>query len=53
MHNGSEENHDSTLDISDTPFSTRIPTFNQENEVDEVHVTREDHPEGIWETNII
>ena len=50
MHNGSEENQDSTHDICDTPsFSTRLVHFNEENEVDDVHATRDDHQEGIWE----
>ena len=44
------ENGDLTLDISETPsFATRIPTFIEERDVDDVRATRGDHNEGIWE----
>jgi len=38
------------LDISETPsFSSNMPTLNVDNEVDDVHVVRDDHNEGLWE----
>lgn len=44
---------DSSLDISETlSFSSKMPNFNEEDEVDDVHATRDDHHEGIWE-NIV
>ncbi|RDX91526.1 hypothetical protein CR513_26483, partial [Mucuna pruriens] len=43
---GSDENQDSDLEISYTPsFSTRMPTFNEKNKVDDVHFTGHDHVE--------
>lgn len=38
-------------DIMDTPsFSIHVaPTFNEDDDVDDVHATRDDHQEGIWE----
>jgi len=35
--------------IEKSSFSRQIPPFNDENDVDEVHVTHHDHNEGIWE----
>ena len=40
---------DSTLEILQTPLLSRIPTPTDENEVDDVHATRDDHFEGLWE----
>ncbi|XP_068472457.1 uncharacterized protein [Phaseolus vulgaris] len=49
MH-GTHENDNLTFDISETPsFSTNMPTLNVDNEVDDVHATRDDHHEGLWE----
>ncbi|RDY07078.1 hypothetical protein CR513_08867, partial [Mucuna pruriens] len=46
----SDENQDISLDLTNTPsFSTHIPTFNDENEVDDVHVTRFDYIESLLE----
>ena len=48
-NNVGDEFEDS-IDIMDTPsLSTCLPTFNGEDDVDYVHVTRDDHQEGIWE----
>ena len=52
MHNGSEENQDTMLDIPDTTFSTWMPNLNKENEDDDVHATRNDHDEGIILDNV-
>ena len=30
-------------------FSRQIPPLNDENDIDEVHATRHDHNERIWE----
>jgi len=47
---GTHENDDSTLDISETPsFSTNIPTLEVDTKVEDVHATRDDHHEGLWE----
>jgi hypothetical protein len=47
---GSDENQDVILDISETPpFSTNVPSFVEVNEDDDVQATRSDHQEGIWE----
>ncbi|XP_052730492.1 uncharacterized protein LOC128195840 [Vigna angularis] len=47
---GSHPNDGSTLDIYETPsFSTNIPTLDVDTEVDDVHATRDDHHEGLWE----
>jgi len=47
------ENHDeSIVHHSDNSLSRHVSPINDENDVDEVHVTRTDHNEGIWE-NII
>jgi hypothetical protein len=43
------ESLDSTLDISESPFSQRIPTSIEETIADDVYATRDDHQEGIWE----
>ncbi|PNY02971.1 hypothetical protein L195_g026293 [Trifolium pratense] len=43
------ESLDSTLDISESPFSQRIPTSIEETIADDVYATRHDHEEGIWE----
>ena len=49
MHD-THENDNLTFDISETPsFSTNMPTLNVDNEVDDVHATRDDHHEGLWE----
>ena len=40
------EDDDSTLDTCHTPFSTHMPTMNEEDEVDDVHANRNDHDEG-------
>ena len=34
--------------VEKSSFSRQLPPFNDENDVDEVHVTRHDHNEGIW-----
>ena len=40
----------STLDVNNMPtFSPQTPSINVENEKDDVHVTRNDHHEGLWE----
>ena len=40
----------STLDVNDMPiFSPHMPSINGENEEDDVHATRNDHDEGLWE----
>jgi hypothetical protein len=47
---GSDENQDVILDISETPpFSTNVPSFVEVNEDDDVQATCSDHQEGIWE----
>jgi len=47
------DNHDdSIVQHADNSFSRHFPPINEENDVDEVHVTRSDHNEGIWE-NIV
>ncbi|XP_014522516.1 uncharacterized protein LOC106779013 [Vigna radiata var. radiata] len=47
---GTHPNGDSTLDIYETPsFSTNIPTLDVDTEVDDVHATRDDNLEGLWE----
>ncbi|RDX83082.1 hypothetical protein CR513_36047, partial [Mucuna pruriens] len=56
MH-GNDENQDISLDLTDTPsFSTHMPTFDDENEVDDVHdvhVTCHNHIGGLWENIVI
>ncbi|RDY06501.1 hypothetical protein CR513_09493, partial [Mucuna pruriens] len=48
--NGGEENQDISLDLTNSPsFSTHMPTFNDGNEIDDVHATCHDHIEGPWE----
>ena len=48
--NFSDENEDSTLDIDhNTSFSIERPSFNDENEVDDVYATRYDHEEVFLE----
>ncbi len=48
MHEIDEDNLESSLDITEMPsFSMQRPTFNDENEVDDVYATRDDHQEGI------
>ena len=45
-----DQNHDSILDICDTPaFFTKMPCIIQHDEVDDVHVIRNDHDKGLWE----
>ncbi|RDX91013.1 hypothetical protein CR513_27084, partial [Mucuna pruriens] len=46
MH-GSDKNQDTSLDLNDNPFSTHITTFNDGNEVDDVHATCYDPIEGL------
>ncbi|RDX69351.1 hypothetical protein CR513_51543, partial [Mucuna pruriens] len=49
MHK-SDENQDTSLDLTNTPyFSSHMPTFNEENKVNDVHVTHHDHIEGLLE----
>jgi len=45
------DNHDDSIVQYDnnSSFSRQLPPMNEENNVDEVHVTRTDHNEGIWE----
>ncbi|RDY09190.1 hypothetical protein CR513_06475, partial [Mucuna pruriens] len=46
---GSDGNQDTCLDISNAPsFSTCMHTFNDKNEVDDVHFTRHYHIESLW-----
>ena len=41
---------DSTLDICVMPaFSQRMPSMNEDHDVDDVHANRIDHDEGLWE----
>nr|KYP39006.1 hypothetical protein KK1_039716 [Cajanus cajan] len=50
VHNVDE----STIELGESlSFSTRMPTNNEEIEQDDVHATRNDHDEGIWENIII
>jgi len=48
------ENHDhSRVQYTDySSLSRQLPPLNEENDVDEVHATRTDHNEGLWE-NIV
>jgi len=47
------ENHDdSIVQHDDYSLSRHVSPINKENDVDEVHATRTDHNEGIWE-NIV
>ena len=47
------DNHDdSIVKHADNSISRHLPPINEENDVDEVHATRNDHNEGIWE-NIV
>ncbi|RDX80289.1 hypothetical protein CR513_39187, partial [Mucuna pruriens] len=49
MHE-SNENQDTSLDLTNTTsFSTCMSTFNDKNEVDDVHVTRHYHIKNFWE----
>jgi hypothetical protein len=43
------ESLDSTVDISESPFSLRIHTAIEDTIADDVYATRGDHEEGIWE----
>ena len=43
---------DSIVQHADNLFSSHLPPINDENDVDELHATRSDHNEGIWE-NIV
>ena len=44
------QNDDPTLDICETPaFSKRMPSINEQHDVDDVHANRTDHHEGFWE----
>jgi len=46
-------NHDdSIVQHADNSFSRHLPPVNEENDVDEVHATWNDHNEGIWK-NIV
>ena len=47
-----ENNDDSIVQHADNSLSRHISPINEENDVDEVHATRTDHNEGIWE-NIV
>ena len=45
----SDDNEELNSDVSETPcFSLGLPELN-EDEVDDIHATRTDHHEGIWE----
>ena len=46
---GGDETFDMSTDISEIRLSSRIATFNEENEEDDMYATRDDHHEGIWE----
>ena len=47
------DNHDdSIVQHADNSISRHLPPINEKNDVDEVHATRNDHNEGIWE-NIV
>ncbi|RDY02786.1 hypothetical protein CR513_13716, partial [Mucuna pruriens] len=48
MHR-SDKNQDTSFDLTNTPFSTHMPTLNDRNEVNNVHSTCHDHIEGLWE----
>ncbi|GAU16669.1 hypothetical protein TSUD_326190 [Trifolium subterraneum] len=49
-NHGPNDSQDATLHIYETPsFSQRVPNLVEDTIVDEVHATREDHEEGIWE----
>ena len=42
-------NDDSTLDIGEMPgFSKKMPPMNEADEVDDGHVNRVDHDQGLW-----
>jgi len=43
---------DSIVQHADNSLSKHVSPINEENDVDEVHATRTDHNEGIWE-NIV
>ena len=46
----SHQNDDSTLDICETPsFCKQMPSINEHNDADDVHVTCTDHDEWLWE----
>jgi len=45
---GSDEIEDLTVEVFETPSSSRTPTFNEENETDREYATRDDHHEGIY-----
>ena len=39
-----------SLDICATPdFSQRMPSINEDHDVDDVHANHNDHDEGLWE----
>ena len=48
------DNHDDSIVQygNNSSFSRQLPPMNEENDIDEVHGTRTDHIEGIWE-NIV
>ena len=47
------DNHDNSIvQHADNSFSRHLPAINEENDVDEVHVTWSDHNKEIWE-NIV
>jgi len=45
------DNHDDSIVqyVNNSSLSRQLPPINEENDVDEVHTTRTDHNEGIWE----
>jgi len=46
------DNHDDSIVqyANNLLFSRQLPPMNEENDIDEVHATRTDHNEGIWES---
>jgi len=47
------DNHDNSIvQHADNSSSRHLPPTNDENDIDEVHATRSDHNEWIWE-NIV
>ncbi|KAI4324131.1 hypothetical protein L6164_023693 [Bauhinia variegata] len=48
--NASDEKDETYLDIYKIhSLSSGLPELNEDDEVDDVHATRDDHHEGIWE----
>ncbi|RDX99677.1 hypothetical protein CR513_17243, partial [Mucuna pruriens] len=43
----SDKDQDISLDLINTPFLIHMPTFNDKNEVDDVHVTHRDHKKAF------